>query len=59
MCWAEEFHLYSVGFGTRRKILSVEMIHVEEACIIHTDSKKEENHLDEGCLGLADRQKGI
>lgn len=46
MCWAEEFHLYSVGFGTRRKILSVEMIHVEEACIIHTDSKKEENHLD-------------
>ena len=22
------------------------MIHMEEACILHTDSKKEESHLD-------------
>lgn len=56
-CWAEEFHLYSIGTGIHRKILRVEVIHMEEACIIHTDSKKEEYHLETVAMLEAKRSR--
>lgn len=56
-CWAEEFHLYSIGTGILRKILRVEVIHMEEACIIHTDSEKEGHHLDTVAMLEAKRSR--
>lgn len=56
-CWAEEFHLYSIGTGIHRKILRAEVTHTGEACIIHIASRKEENHFDTVAMLEAKRSR--
>lgn len=52
------FIFYSTDVGNHRKILRVEMINMEEACFIHMESKKEDDHLDTFAMLEAKRSRG-